>query len=381
MDFICPLCGNKDKVYIGYRNKVPYCRKCISFIGEKVDDSISYLKDNKSKAYVNYPLSELQEKISKKVLFNYINKVNTLIYAVCGAGKTELVFKVIEYALKNNKRVGFAIPRRDVVVELARRLQHTFKENIVTSVYGGNTNLLTGDIVCLTTHQLYRYEKYFDLLILDEIDAFPYLGNDVLTALFLRSIKGNYVLMSATPDASTLAKFNQKGYEILTLFVRYHKHKIPVPRFIFSFSFLKYLYVIFKVKRFILEQRPCLIFAPTIDLCEQYFSIINLFIKEGSYVHSKRENRGEIIDKFRDSTYKFLVTTSVLERGVTLKNLNVIIVESDHNLFNSSSLIQISGRVGRVKGAEDGEVLYIGKKYTKEMEKAIAFTKRANSYL
>ena len=52
-------------------------------------------------------------------------------------------------------------------------------------------------IIC-TTHQLYRYPQYFDLLILDELDAFPYVNNEVLIGLLQNSIKGNYIYMSAT---------------------------------------------------------------------------------------------------------------------------------------------------------------------------------------
>ena len=68
--------------------------------------------------------------------------------------------------LKKGLQVGFAIPRRDVVIELSQRLADAFKNYNVICVYGGHTANLEGDIICLTTHQLYRYEKYFDLLIL-----------------------------------------------------------------------------------------------------------------------------------------------------------------------------------------------------------------------
>ena len=61
----------------------------------------------------------------------------------------------------NNKKVGFAIPRKDVVVELEDRIKDAFPLNNVVRVYGGHTDLLDGDIILLTTHQLFRYNKYF----------------------------------------------------------------------------------------------------------------------------------------------------------------------------------------------------------------------------
>ena len=36
------------------------------------------------------------------------------------------------------------------------------------------------------------------LLILDEIDAFPFQNNDTLNCFFKKSLKGNYIMMSAT---------------------------------------------------------------------------------------------------------------------------------------------------------------------------------------
>jgi GntR family transcriptional regulator/MocR family aminotransferase len=49
----------------------------------------------------------------------------------------------------------------------------------------------------LTTHQLYRYEKYFDVIIIDEVDAFPFKGNKLLETFLYRACKGNIVYMSS----------------------------------------------------------------------------------------------------------------------------------------------------------------------------------------
>lgn len=293
---------------------------------------------------------------------------------MCGAGKTELVFKVIEFALNNNQKVGFAVPRRDVVIELAKRFKKVFIKNNVIGIYGGNTEILDGDIICLTTHQLYRYKCFFDLLILDEIDAFPYYKNDVLIHLFKRSVKGNYVLMSATPDEETQKEFNNS--QTIRLTTRYHNNPIPIPEIVIRFSFTKYAYLVKKINSFIKSKKPLLVFVPTIEICENLFSLIKYFAKPGYFVHSKVKNRNEIIDKFRDGEYKYLITTAVLERGITLKDLQVIIFDADHLIYDTNSLIQISGRVGRVIGAEDGEVIYLCKRKTEFMEKAIEYTKK-----
>lgn len=378
---MCPVCGNKDLRYIGYRNNIPYCRRCISFMGEQVDETISFLKPEKSEAVINYELSNDQKRIASLVLDNFKNHINVLIYAVCGAGKTELVFKVIEYALKHSMTVGFAVPRRDVIIELAIRFQKTFKNNVVTSVFGGNTKLLNGDIICLTTHQLYRYPLYFDLLILDEIDAFPYHGNEVLKALAKRSVKGNYVLMSATPDKKTLEEFSKPDHKILELFTRYHRHPLPIPKVKIYPKIFLFICLIKQLRIYLKDNKPCLVFVPTISMCEELYKFAKSLAKGGYFVHSKVKERTQIIEKFRTKKFKYLITTAVLERGVTLKNLQVIIFGADDQIYNAASLIQISGRVGRVKGAEGGDVYYYASKKTSYIDEAIAFTKRANSYL
>lgn len=362
----CPLCGNTEKRYLGNINGRIYCRRCISFKGELVEEK-AFIEEKVNSFQginINYSLSVDQTKISQAILKGFIEGKDTLVYAVCGAGKTELVFKVIEYALINNLKIGFAIPRKDVVIELKERLAHTFNKNKVIAIYGGNRDDLKGDILVLTTHQLFRFEHYFDLLILDEIDAFPYRGNPVLIALFKRSLKGHYVLMSATPSDEVMKEFEKDNKQILTLFKRYHEHPLIVPSLKIRYLIFKYSLIIDYLKKYEREKKKVFIFCPTIKETEYLFKILNLFIKNGNYVHSKRLNRANIIDDFRNDKYSYLVTTSVLERGVTVKNLQVIIYHADHELYSKEALIQISGRVGRSSDYPSGEVIYVASKKT-----------------
>jgi competence protein ComFA len=379
-EFKCNRCGNEDNKYIGKNlNGNLYCRKCISFQGKEActkekDDGMVVLD-------IKYPLSKEQKDISSQVLNNYKSKSNTLIHAVCGAGKTELVYEVMSYALSNKQQVGFAVPRRDVVIELTPRIKSAFPSNSVTSVYGDHTAILEADIIVLTTHQLYRYNNYFDLLILDEIDAYPYKENEVLHSLFLRSIKGNYVLMSATPSKKLLNTFAKEPNKLIELLTRYHHHILPVPEIKIIFGKIKIIYLINKLRNFIIENKPVLVFAPTIEKSEQIYKTICLFVSGGNCVHSKCKNRSETIAKFKAKEYKYLITTAVLERGVTIKNLQVIIYDSDHQIYDASSLVQISGRVGRDKEAYGGEVIFLANKKTKDMENAIDEIKYANAHL
>ena len=163
--FVCPICGNADIHSIGYLNGKPYCRRCISFKGEEVDNKLSYPK--RAPILLSYELSPEQQELSNKLVENYKKGIDSLVYAVCGSGKTEIVLQSIKYAINCGEKVAFTIPRRYVCIELYNRLRTIFKFNKVICVYGGHHEVLEGDIIVLTTHQLYRYQHYFSLIILD----------------------------------------------------------------------------------------------------------------------------------------------------------------------------------------------------------------------
>jgi len=376
--FRCPICGNQDTKYIGMRNHQPYCRRCLSFQGNNAHYR-QYEKVN-IKSEIDYELTTNQAKIAQKVVDNFLSKKNTLIYAVTGAGKTELVFSVITEALHQGLQVGFTIPRKDVVIELAQRLKSAFPTVDMAVVYGGHTEKIEGQIIILTTHQLYRYPQYFDLLIFDEIDAFPYVDNDLLITMFKRSVRGNYVLMSATPSRQEINEF-QHSQTLLTLFERFHHQPLPVPQIIFRLFGSQYIYLIRKCRAWKRTNKPFLIFVPTIAQTKILFSLINIFVKNGNYVHSKKESREAIIENFKKQKLSYLVTTSVLERGITIANLQVLIFDAQHPLYTPKTLIQISGRVGRKLDAPEGEVIFLANEITHEMETAISDIRNKNTFL
>jgi competence protein ComFA len=378
--YVCPRCGNKDPRYIGMKQGRPYCRKCISFIGAEAASLPSLPKA--APLCLHYSLSEEQKRISDHLIANYERGDDTLVYAVCGSGKTEISYGIIAMAIKKGLQVGFAVPRRDVVIELYWRLKEAFPENRIAAVYGEHTFALKGDVVVLTTHQLYRYPHYFDLLVMDEIDAFPFKGNAVLIAMYKNSLRGHAVMMSATPSKEILAEFKKPGHQIEELRTRFHKQPIPVPLFVERPSVLKIPYLLKKLRDYKSACKPAFVFVPTIALCEDLYSAIHRFAKGGDYVHSKREGREAIISSFKKGDLAYLVTTSVLERGVTIKNLQVIVYRSDETkIYDSSALIQIAGRAGRKMDAPTGEVIFLASQVSPAMVTAKKEIEFCNTFL
>lgn len=100
----CSRCN--AKVWAKLPNGKRYCRECIG-LGRVVEGD--YLIRSGEK--VNFPqtrnggltwdgkLTAQQEKIAKDLVQNYINKQNTLVHAVTGAGKTEMMFPLIAHCL------------------------------------------------------------------------------------------------------------------------------------------------------------------------------------------------------------------------------------------------------------------------------------------
>ena len=378
--FLCPRCGNSDAKYIGvHKNGKPYCRRCVGFVGESV--TVHEGKARNVSLKLDYALSKEQQELSDAILANFRAGIDTLVYAVTGSGKTEISYAVIAYAMSKGMKVGFSLPRRDVVIELCFRLKDAFPNSRIVSVYGGHTSKLEGDCLILTTHQLYRYPQYFDLLVLDEIDAFPFKGNETLIGLFRSALKGHCVMMSATPSKTVVKEFQKEGKAMLTLHTRFHRHPIPIPKLMMKAGPAKFVFLVKALKRYQAQKKQCFVFVPTVAMAESLFRLISPFVKNGNFVSSKRKGREAIIKGFKAKRYSFLVTTAVLERGVTVKDLQVIVYRSDNRIYDAAALIQIAGRAGRKYDAPTGEVIFLCNRITKGMVGAKKEIEYCNSFL
>ncbi|MEN2253671.1 hypothetical protein AAH988_12945, partial [Enterococcus lactis] len=91
----------------------------------------------------------------------------------------------------------------DVCNELCLRYRPVFPEETIMLLHGNTTTAYTfSSFVICTIHQLYRFYRSFDLLVIDEIDAFPYSGDAGLAHAVQTAIKsdGRFIYLTATPD-------------------------------------------------------------------------------------------------------------------------------------------------------------------------------------
>lgn len=346
----CLRCHNEDPALFFQANGQWICRKCLDF--GKLPAGTLPKKPNlqhttwKGKPTLEFELMDFQKEASAKALNALKSGKNVLVYAAAGAGKTEISLESICWYLARGKKVCFAISRRQVVIEIAQRLAKNFPELKVIAVCEGMTKVTDADLIVCTTHQLYRYPFCFDLLILDELDAFPYAGNPVLEAIADQSCIGQKMLLSATPDAKALRAIKNHEMEMVNLFKRPHQKPLCVPQVITCSKLRMVLKIIRKCKKHIRNDKQVLLFVPRIADTRWMKWVLKPFFKV-DVIHSKSTNKDEIMARFHGRESMVLICTTLLERGITVPSVQVIVYRADHLVFTTASLIQIFGRAGR----------------------------------
>lgn len=184
----CFRCGNTNPVLFGEmdcafcgKETCAYCRNCIVMGRVNSCQSLYYRKtsalaETKS-ALLNWDgtLSKGQQKASNAVVDSLEQSRNMLLWAVAGSGKTEMMFEGMNWALRKGYRVCLASPRVDVCLELHPRLKAVFPTLEIVCLYGDSEDKYQGEqFVLATTHQLIRFYEAFQVIFIDEVDAFPY---------------------------------------------------------------------------------------------------------------------------------------------------------------------------------------------------------------
>lgn len=341
---------------------IVYCRNCISL--GRMDDitiyKITESSQNPSQAYYNLPfdLSAQQAYASEHIVQAIHNRQTILLYAVTGAGKTEMMFQGIQYARRQGDNVAVVSPRVDVVVEISKRIQDAFIGENIDVLHQQSQQQFNGHFVVSTVHQLYRFKKHFDTIFVDEVDAFPLAMDNTLQQALISAAKENHALiyMTATPPKHLLATIPREN--IIKLPARFHKKSLPVPKF--HYFKLKESKIQHRLYKLLMEQisnkRYTLVFFNNIEIMIKTFSSYKNKISRLTYVHSEDVFRFEKVENLRNGNYDVIFTTTILERGFTMANLDVIVI--DAHQFSKEALIQIAGRVGRKLECPNGKVLY-----------------------
>ncbi|WP_374939748.1 DEAD/DEAH box helicase [Bacillus sp. MCCB 382] len=388
----CRRCGNnRPHLFSAFQcarchTDCTYCRNCIMM--GRVSECTPLIKWNgapldSSRAAFDWSgeLSAAQREASDKLLSAVENGGDLLIWAACGAGKTEVLFKGIYESLQKGKRVCIAAPRTDVILELSPRLKKVFPDTSITTLYGGSEERHTyGQLVLSTTHQLYRYKEAFDVMIIDEVDAFPYSYDKSLQLAVehARKPRSSIIYLTATPDSITQKECLKGKRNFIQIPARFHRHPIPPPRFVWCGLWKKALtknrippalkkWTLLKLQ----QSKQALIFFPTVELMEKALLLFKEMDPLIESVHAEDPDRKEKVLKMRSNEIPIMLTTTILERGVTIPNIDVAVLGAEEKIFTESALVQIAGRVGRSSDYPSGDVVYFHYGRTREMIKSL----------
>ncbi len=321
-------------------------------------------------------LTPLQNSASQAIASSIEQRRDHLLYAVCGAGKTEILFSPIHEALQKGLRVCVAAPRTDVILELFPRFQQAFPDTTIHALYGNSPEQTGfGEIILATTHQLYRFHEAFDVIFVDEADAFPYSLDRSLERAVKKAKKPSapIIYISATPSHILQKTIASQS----TIFRRFHGAPLPVPSYAALWNYEKNirknkipLQLAAWIEEKILKEQPFLVFFPSIELIEQAKPLLKSIDARIEAVHAKDPDRKAKVIQLRNGQLPGLATSTILERGITIPNLQVAVVGADHCIFNAAALIQIAGRVGRNAAFPAGEILFFHNGITHQMDEA-----------
>ncbi|HEX3031364.1 MAG TPA: DEAD/DEAH box helicase [Bacillota bacterium] len=344
---------------------------------------------------LDFDFTPAQGQAARQVLEQVESGGNILVVAACGAGKTEITFPAIARILERGGRVLFAIPRRDVVRDLEPRLKKAFPGVRCIALYGGSEERFAGgNLVLATTHQVLRYYRSFDLVILDEVDAYPYADSDMLHRAVARAVgcNGNLVFMTATPTPELLGLVKQgRSWTQVTIPARHHGYPLPVPVLVVD----KHLRVD-AGRSFGLSGEVLALVHSTLDLGNRLFVFVPSVRMAGAVaeylqgwlgaqyrvgsVHSRASRRDELITAFKEGRLDVMVTTTVLERGVTVPYCDVLVAAAHlEKVFDRGTLIQVAGRAGRLTECPTGRVWFVGGSISDSMRQALASITELNA--
>ena len=403
----CGRCHNQDPQQIGWIAPGPwtqtgrhYCQHCL-VMGRVVEGEwLYYYRKGREAKFPVSPsreagpapseiltwkgqLSAEQARASQALLDSLQEPGRPhLVHAVTGAGKTEMIFQVIAEVLSQQGRVAVASPRVDVCLELGPRLQAAFQGTDLLVLTGATAEPYRyTPLLVATTHQLLRFQQAFDLLIVDEVDAFPYVGDRSLHRAVERATKdgGKRIYLTATPDASLRGAIDRGELAVTTLPARYHGYPLPEPQCLWVGDWrasLTRLQRRTRLRRYLADFVQLggtkLIFMPRIQLAEALYDQLPALTGSAPWacVHAQDPRRTQKVQALRDGDLDGLVTTTILERGVTFTQCQVCIVGADDRLFNASALVQMSGRVGRKPHHPTGAVWYLHDGHSRAMKSA-----------
>lgn len=340
---------------------------------------------------LSFELTECQKKSINECIddMQQDRPMSRLLQGDVGSGKTVVAAALAYYVYKNKKQTALMAPTEI----LASQHYNTFKEFL--EPLGVKVGLLTGSVsakekkdlnqqiilgeidVVIGTQALYQQSVEFCDLALVITDEQHRFGVEQRSSLSKKGENPHVLVMSATPIPRTLALMIYGDLDISVL-NELPKGRQKTETYAVTGKLRKRAFGF--VRGELDKGRQAYIVCPMIEDNEQGLKSVKSYANELSQnefsgyslglLHGKMKPKEKdmMMLRFKSGELQVLVSTTVVEVGVDVKNATVILIENSER-FGLSQLHQLRGRVGR--GSEKSYCILVTDSPTEECKKRL----------
>ncbi|HEY9578182.1 MAG TPA: transcription-repair coupling factor, partial [Pseudobacillus sp.] len=369
--------GKEPKVYkLGGSEWKRVKSKVQSSVQDIADDLIKlYAEREAAKGYAFSPDGEMQREF--EAAFSYeetedqlrsINEIkidmekerpmDRLLCGDVGYGKTEVAIRAAFKAIADEKQVAFLVPTtilaqqhfetmserfRDFPIEIGLLSRFRSRKQQTETIKGLKNG--TVDIVVGTHRLLSKDIQYNDLglLIVDEEQRFGVTHKEKIKQL---KTNVDVLTLTATPIPRTL-HMSMLGVRDLSVIETPPENSFPVQTYVAE---LNPALIREAIERELAREGQVFYLYNRVEDIERKADEIAMLVPDArvAYAHGQMTEREleTVILSFLEGEYDVLVTTTIIETGVDIPNVNTLIVH-DADRMGLSQLYQIRGRVGR----------------------------------
>lgn len=355
----------------------------------------------KLKESLDFQLTSDQNKVIKQILLEQKSdfSINRLLQGDVGSGKTIVAFITIFNVILNGYKVCMIVPTEVLAMQHYNEAIHLFEKfNINIRLLVGSVKEkdkkiikeeLKGDspFFLIGTHAILEDDVEINKLGYIVFDEQHRFGVSQRSKLIHKSKEKNcdVLVMTATPIPRTLFLYIYNGMDISTI------KELPSNRKKVETIHMKQenrdaIYTILKTE--INKGGQCYIVCPLIEDSEKMdlVSVESIYNELKSselssysigFLHGKMDNKtkNEVMKNFKDGNLDILISTTVIEVGISVSNATVIVIENAER-FGLSQIHQLRGRVGR--GSKEGMCLLVTNSMNNVTKKRISTLVESN---
>ncbi len=326
--------------------------------GVKFDKDIEEQKDFEA----SFPYQETADQLRAieeiKADMELERPMDRLLCGDVGYGKTEVALRAVFKAIMTGKQVAILVPTTILAQQHYETMRERFSEHPINIAVLSRfrtkkqqTETLKGlkngtiDVVVGTHRLLSKDVVYRDLglLIVDEEQRFGVKHKEKI-----KQMKANIdvLTLTATPIPRTL-HMSMLGVRDLSVIETPPENRFPVQTYVVEYNAAL---IREAIERELSREGQVYFLFNRVESIERMAEQIKMLIPEARVAHAHGQmSEGELENvmlDFLDGQYDVLVSTTIIETGVDIPNVNTLIVY-DADKMGLSQLYQLRGRVGR----------------------------------